>query len=157
MAETPVEPFAATRKGVTDLLPAATFPETLAVGQKGVTLTMVDGYLADVSRAAAAQLTGYTRLSAEYRTSIVEGARALVHSGAASYAQAARFPEKVGKTDDGYAELLWKRYVDGLRDLSALLAGWLADDTKVDTPTVVSTGQVLLNFPPARITERTGF
>lgn len=153
----PVEPFGATRKGVTDLLPGATFPEALGVGQKGVTLTMIDGYLVDVSGKAAAQLAGYTRLKEEYRTAIVNDARGLVHNGAASYAQAARFPEKVGKTDDGYAELLWSRFTTGLRDLSALLASWLTDDSKVEAAPETRAGQVALNFPPARITEHTGF
>lgn len=151
----PIQPFDARLSGVTGLLPQATFPDALGVGQKGVTKAMIDGYITDLTGRVLVRVAGWERLNADYQAAVKAAARDAIHNGAASYAQAARFPEQADKTDESYATVLWSRYVEGVEQLEQLVAGWLNDPDKA-TPEGTS-GTAGWYFPPARITEDTRF
>lgn len=155
MADTdPIGPFAATVAGVIGLLPQATFPDVLAVGQKGVTKPMIAGYIGDLSGQVLLRIAGYDRLDQTFKDAAIAAAKEAVHTAAASYAQAARFPEQANKADDGYAEVLWDRYKAALDTLAAQVTAWLSD---LDKATPEPSEGALWSFPDAQITETTGF
>jgi hypothetical protein len=151
----PVAPFDATVAGVIALLPQASFPDVLAVGQKAVTKTDIYGYVEDVTGQVRLRIADYTRLKEELQPIVTAAARDIVHNGAGAYTQDARFPEKSGKTRDSYAEVLWTRYQEGLAQLEKQVAAWLRDEDKA-TPDGGGSGPGWC-FPPPAITENTGF
>lgn len=122
------DPWGATVDGVAALLPAAAIPDELAAGQKAVTRAHVQAWVDQLAARVALRLAGWDTLKDAGRRDHVRAAAAdLVHHGAAAYVEAARFPERAGKTDESYSAVLWARYVDGLAELAALLEGWLSD------------------------------
>lgn len=126
----PIAPWDATVQGVMDLLPAATFPVTLEAGKKGITQAMIASYIGEVSGRVSARLVGWEALSGTTAAAITTAARDLTEQGAASYAQAARFPEQSSpRNTDGYAAVLWARFTTGLDLLAARVAEELTDPT----------------------------
>lgn len=153
MADDPIPPFDATVAGVQALLPHATFVDEKGVGQKALSTADVATFVEDITGRVQARLGHrWETLDEPLLTVIHAAGRDVVHNGAASYAQAARFPEQADKALDTYAEVLWQRYLDGLDALAAMVAGWVDDETP-DGGTGVPVG----SFPCARITEDTRF
>lgn len=152
MADTdPLGPFGATVQGVIDLLPHATFPETLNPGQKGVSKAMVAGYVMELSGRVDLKLVDRDRLTGEGRVVQVEAAaRDAIHNGAASYAQAARFPEQSAPNSDGYAGVLWARFETAVKDVAGLVDAWLVDSDDATPEEGTSPGY---SFPCAQATE----
>lgn len=161
-ASDPVPPFGATVAGVEALLPDATIYDVLPAGRKGVTKAQTAAWLDELSGRVAIRLGGWARLRATVLdgepvdaatpyTQLVDAARTVVHNGAASYVEAARFPERAAAADTSYAGVLWARFTDGLADL----AGWLerelaeADNVDVVEPGPVDADAPLGNFPAA--------
>lgn len=157
---TPIAPWGATVGGVVDLLPQAAFPETLSPGQKGVSKVMVTRYLTELSGMVALRLAGYERLTDEARqAAVLTAARDLVHNGAASYAQAARFPEQASPNKDSYSTILWERYRAGLELLATQLDEWLEDpdDATPEGPAADGLGASYGQFPDPYFHERMAF
>lgn len=128
MADTdPIGAFDATVQGVINLLPNAVFPDSLEPGRLGVTKAQLGGYLTDVSGRVTARLVDYEKLTEEQKATVDLAARDLVHNGAASYAQSARYPEQAGRSRDGLAAVLWARFESGLDDLAELVADMVGD------------------------------
>lgn len=157
----PTEPYDATVEGVRALLPHATIPDSLPAGGRGVTTSHVAAWLAELSGRVDLRLAGWRRLRVA-RTEQEESdnhpspserftaaARDLVHNGAASYTEAARYPERAGVTDTSYAAVLWNRYTSGLDDLEAWLTDELAtgDEGEVDPETGTAYGDPGYSFP----------
>lgn len=147
--DTPVEPFGATGKGAADLVPEARLipGDTVPAGKYGVTEAQVEAWVRELTGAVALRLAGWQGLSAtpvapettSDRDQLIAYARTIVHNGAASYLEAARFPERASNADTSYAAVLWARYRDGLADL----AGWLEarlDEGTVTEPTPPDAG-----------------
>ncbi len=148
-------PFQATVRGVTDLLPAARFVQELEPGKRGVTLPMVASFIDEITARVALRMAGIERLVDDLEDTVRAGARELVHLGAASRAQAARYPEQSAKNSDSYAAVLWDQFESGLEALLGELAVQLDDPGAVEAPTP---GQgVRVSFPPPRFTETMGF
>lgn len=127
-ADTPHEPFGATVTKVAALVPSAAIRDELPAGQRGVTTEQVEDWLDELSRKVDLRLSGRDRLKDESRLeALLDAARGVVLSGAASYVEAARFAERAAVADTSYAEVLWRRHESGLKDLAVLLAEWLAD------------------------------
>lgn len=132
-APPPVAPFGATVAGVLALTPEATLVTAaqLVAGRRGVTEADVIGWLEGLSARVSLRLDGWERLEAVVidgadslpdRAILIAQARDLVHNGAASYLEAARYPERAAKADTSYAAVLWARFEGGLE----LLYGWLS-------------------------------
>lgn len=119
--------YEATLQGVADLLPQMSLLEALNPGQRGVTYAMAKGYVLEITGRVQARLINFHRLNGDAQGRIRKGAKDLVHNGAASYAQAARFPEQAQPNTDGYATVLWNRFSTGLDDLVKLCDQLLAD------------------------------
>lgn len=159
-----VPPFGATREGVLALVPevrlraADTEP---APGQYGITAAHVDSWIDDLTDSVAMALDGWERLSnvAVYGddnvTVVVLGdrdrlrgsARTLIHNGVASYVEAARHPERAAVNDTSYAEVLWRRYTDGLDRLVLWFRGRLANPEDGDELGGVAHGGPAFGFP----------
>lgn len=142
--------WGATPDGVSALLPHATITDTLAPGQKGVTTADVQLWIDDLSARVAARVIGWDSLRIEYQDAVRSTAADLVHNGAASYAEAARFPERASNQHGGtsYPEILWERYTSGLEALAAQVTEWLAESgTEPDGRRTGPSGV----FPPATI------
>lgn len=151
----PVPPFEASVPAVIALLPHATFPTSLAVGQRAVTQGMIRQYVEDVTAAVQLRIEGWERLRDDLQPLVIAAARNVVHQGAAAYTQDARFPEKSAKSADSYAEVLRDRYVRDLADLEAKVRGWLADESQaVDDGGGQGIG---FTFPAPSILDTTGF
>ena len=130
-AEDPVDPFGANVAGVQALIPDATLVETLNVGQKAITKDQARQWLVELTGHALIRLSRYTQLGDETeprRVALVAMARDILHNGAASYVEAARYPERAGKAEESYEGVLWRRYQQGLTSLEAQLDEWLDDD-----------------------------
>lgn len=157
---TPVEPFDATVAGVQALLPHATLYDALPTGRRGVTTANVTAWLTELSNRVDLRLSGWRRLRATATAEeeaaghpaplarLTAYARDLVHNGAASYAEAARFPERADTTDTAYAGVLWARFTSGLDELTA----WLKDELTVEGelepgPDAGIGGDVAYSFP----------
>jgi hypothetical protein len=124
----PIEPFGASVSGVSALVPAAPVLDALQPGQKGVTAAQVALWVEELSEAVDLRLAGRERLRNEARlASLLKAARGVIHNGAASYLESARFAERAAVADTTYGEVLWKRYTDGLRELVDMLTAWLSD------------------------------
>lgn len=167
-ASDPVPPFAATVDGVRALLPDAQILDTLPPGRRGVTAGQVAGWLAELSGRADLRLTAWRRLRAEPtdiedlageqapRARFEAAMRDAVHNGAASYTEAARFPERAALSDTSYAAVLWARYTLALAELEAWMAVEL-DDTDADDTAIEpghTAGTVAFSFPPVNRWER---
>src|SRR4051812_38659784 len=128
-ADTPHLPFGATVAGVAALVPSAPIRDEIPAGQKGITTAQVEAWLDELSNTVDLRLTGRERLrSDERKAALVDAAKGIVQTGAASYVEAARFSERAAVADTSYAEVLWRRYQSALGELVALLASWLADE-----------------------------
>lgn len=139
MPETPAPPFGATLDGVKALIPHAAVVETLGPGDRGVTAAQARAWVASLSSAVDLRLTGWNLLRAAPtaeetaagqpapQARLKAAAADLVHQGAASYLEAARFPERARPADTSYAEVLWRRYTEGLEALTAWLETELED------------------------------
>ena len=134
----PVPPFGATVAGVLALVPEAKLVTQADrdAGRHGVTVEDVLGWLAGLSATVSLRLDGWEQLEAATtdeldslpdRELFVARARDLVHNGAASYLEAARYPERAGRAGTSYDTVLWARFEAGLLEL----AGWLS--RRVDT------------------------
>lgn len=156
---TPVGPFGATVKGVTDLAPHARLATApLAPGQYGVTRETVVRWLEELSGNLAIRLDGWRRLADTLapedvdvdpplltdRQQFARYARDLVQNAAASYLEDARHPERAEPNGTQYGAVLWARYTTGLDELEAWLIRRLNDPTADDA----NRPRVLANFPP---------
>lgn len=140
----PVPPWAATVQGVRDLVPDATiYPDgAVPAGRRAVTEGQVRTWLVGLSGRASITLDGWERLSSTVdpgavlsdRDRFADLARDAVHNAAASYVEAARFPEQQGKAQGSYSAVLWARYEQTLADLGVWLERRLADPVTGDTP-----------------------
>lgn len=156
----PVAPFGATVAGVLALVPEAVVPKAAELnGRKAVTEEQVVEWLGGLSSRLSVRLDGWERLSTEVedpelipdREQFLTHARDLVHNGAGSYLEAARYPERAGKSTTSYDAVLWARYVDGLADLAAWLERRLAAGDATN-PVRVELDQPAHSFPPASFT-----
>ncbi len=159
----PAPPFAATVAGVRALIPEATIPDVLPAGRKGVITAQVTGWLTELSNRVDLRVAGWRRLRVDQNTAeAADGtpapldrfkgaARDVVHNGAASYTEAARYPERARVADSSYAGVLWERFETGLAELAAWVDTELTGDD-VDTG-VIEPGNdpdtPAGNFPPA--------
>ena len=124
----PTPPWGATLDGVGALIPDWKIPATLTPGQTGLSAAQVEGWIVELSGIASLRLTGYATISDPDRVSALTSAvRAAIHNGAASYVEAARHPDRAGKGDTSYSDVLWARFTGGLDALEALLGTWLTD------------------------------
>lgn len=150
--DTPVDPFGATVAGVQALLPDAQFVDTLGVGQKAVTKAQVRVWLVELTGHVMLRLSRYVELSEVQQTVIVNMAADIAHNGAASYAEAARYPERTGKADTTYAAVLWARYTMMLNTLGGQLDEWLGDQANGGTA-----GGISGSFPCPQVRDYQGF
>lgn len=174
MTETaaPRGPFGATVDGVIALVPTARLLDDTAVpvpvptgglepgrggGTFAVSVSTVAAWVEELSARLALRLDGWQRLTAtpvapettSDRDQLVAFARDLVHNGAASYLEAARYPERSAAATTSYAAVLWARFESGLADLSTWLERRLEDGTDVaDAPALA--GVPAASFPPPR-------
>lgn len=156
-----VAPFGAHVAGVLALVPEARVPKAAEVpaGRHAVTEEQVLEWLVGLSARLAVRLDGWERLKVEPeepetlsdRDTFVAHAADLVHNGAASYLEAARYPERAGKSTTSYDAVLWQRFVDGLDDLAAWLERRLAAGDAT-TPGGADTPVPAHSFPPASFT-----
>lgn len=159
----PVAPWDATVAGVADLLPDAKLYDTaeaIPAGRRGVTRAQVRTWLVGLSGRASIALDGWEKLS----TTVDEGAelsdrdrfadlaRDAVHNGAASYVEAARFPEAQGKAASSYAAVLWARYEATLADLGKWLELRLADPLELEPEAQAAATVIDYSFPPVSFT-----
>lgn len=167
----PVVPYGANLAGVKALVPEAPVPEALGPGDRGVTAPQVRTWIASLSARVDVRLSGWRRLrtvataaeiaagEAPPRDRLEVAAADLVHNGAASYLEAARFPERASKADTSYAEVLWRRFVDGLDELTAWLAAELDNDAggtqPGDVEPAAGAGGLGYSFPAASFTPET--
>lgn len=163
----PTPPFGASVDGVQGLVPEARLLEQPPASptSRGVTRGQVEGWLEELTGVVELRLDGWRGLRAEAspeevaagvdapRVRLVRWARAAIQTAAASYVEAARFPERASKADTSYAEVLWRRY----ESLIADLATWLTDALEDGTPggDVTGTGGAAGSFPPASFTPDT--
>jgi hypothetical protein len=146
--------FGATVTGVTDHLPAARFVEQLEPGRRGVTYAQVAGFVDEITARVSVRLDQLGRLVDDLEDAVIAAARELVHIGAASRAQAARFPEQSARNADAYAAVLWAQFESGLDELEAELTEQLAGPGNTDGPLPVVPGsRIAMSFPPPRITD----
>lgn len=75
-------------------------------------------------------------------------ARTVAKNRAASYAEAARHPERAAKADTSYADVLWRRYELGLADLVAWWKAHRPTTAGTDPATGTPTGHASAMFPP---------
>lgn len=158
----PVEPFDATVAGVRNLLPHADIVDTLPTGRRGVTTGMVAAWLAELSGKVDLRLSGWRRLRAQQTIEeaaaghdaplarFMGAARDIVHNGAGSYTEAARFPERATSEESSYSGVLWQRYQDGLAELAA----WLEEELttpggEVEPGPDVASASPAYSFPDA--------
>lgn len=161
----PVPPFGTTVAGVLALVPEAKLvtEEAKAAGAKGVTELDVLGWLDGLSATVSLRLDGWEQLEAVAtdeldslpdRELFVARARDLVHNGAASYLEAARYPERAGRAGTSYDTVLWARFEAGLLEL----AGWLSRRVDTGDSGVASAAPSLAysfpepSFTPGRLT-----
>ncbi|KWW97404.1 hypothetical protein LI90_4376 (plasmid) [Carbonactinospora thermoautotrophica] len=122
------EPWGASVDGAAALVPEATIPDTLQPGQRGVTRAQVEQWVTDLCQRVLVRLAGWERIRDDARRAAVQAAaRDLVHQGVASYIEGARHPERAGLSETSYAAVLWRRFTEGLEELAAQVAEWLAD------------------------------
>lgn len=157
-----VPPWDANVDGVRDLLPDATIYRdgTVPAGRRGVTEPQVRTWLVGLSGRASLYLDGWEKLS----TTVDEGAelsdrqrfadlaRDAVHNGAASYVEAARYPEQQGKAATSYAAVLWSRYEAVLEELKRWLDVRLAAPAELDPTATTAGGEPAYYFPPPSFT-----
>lgn len=169
MASTdPVDPFGALLAGVKALVPEAPLPEALAAGERGVTAGQVVAWIGSLSSQVDLRLTGWRRLrdvaTAEEeaagelapRARLEAAAADLVQNGAASYLEAARFPERARPADSSsYAAVLWARYVDGLTALAGWLTAELEDASPPDDVLTARPSGLAYSFPDPSFTPDT--
>lgn len=134
----PVPPFGATVAGVLALVPEAKLITAAdrTAGRFGVTADDVLEWLAGLSARVSRTLDGWEQLEAVTtddadslpdRALLIAEARDAVHNGAASYLEAARYPERAGRAGTSYDTVLWARFERILEELYA----WLR--VRVDT------------------------
>lgn len=164
----PVPPFSATVDGAAALVPEATLPEALGPGERGVTVGQVAAWVASLSGRLEVRLTGWRRLrdvptdeetaagDLAPRDRLRAAAADLVHNGAASYLEAARFPERAAQSDTSYAAVLWARFVEGEDLLATWLEAELDTDGAGDGDVVdLGLGGIGYSFPAASFTPDT--
>ncbi len=152
-----VPPFGATVDGVRALIPEAVIPDEAPPRSKLVVSGQVVVWLADLSRRVSLRLAGWEALRlvqtdaeallglAAPRERLAAYARDLVHNGAASYTESARHPERA---QDGYAAVLWTRFLDGLGELRL----WMAAELEAQTPGIGGEASFpLASFTPERL------
>lgn len=157
----PVLPWGSTVAGVRDLLPDATiYPAgALPAGRRGVTEPQTRTWLVGLTGRASLYLDGWEKLSDTVedgaslsdRQRFADLARDAVQNGAASYVEAARFPEQQTKATTSYAAVLWERYEATLAQLKT----WLDDRLSagiVDPTTGAVTAAIEFDFPPPSFT-----
>lgn len=172
----PVGPFGATVAGAMALLPDTTLaPERPAplAGARGqitrvITVGEVRGWVQELTATVALRVDGWTRLSDQVdpalypvsdRGQLVLEARRLVHSGVASYVEAAHARANTSPTTEAgsYAAVLWGRFEDGLADLTGWLVGRLAGMDPTDEPEGSLSALAVGHFPPPSIGRGTRF
>lgn len=152
-AEDPVDPFGANLAGVQALIPEVELLDTLAIGQRGVTKDQVRVWLVELTGHVLLRLSQYTELTDTARQDVVVAmARDILHNGVASYAEAAAFPERTGRAETSYDQVLWKRYLDDRAALEAQIDEWL-DGQNANT----GAGGISASFPCAAVPDGIGF
>jgi len=150
-ADTPVEPFDANLAGVQALIPEVELLDTLAIGQRGVTKDQVRVWLVELTGHVLLRLSRYTALDDVRQDVVVAMARDILHNGAASYAEAAAFPERTGRAETSYDQVLWKRYLGDRDALEAQVDEWL------DAGGGPGAGGISASFPCPAIPDSIGF
>lgn len=138
-------PFDVQPGDVAALVPEATIPDTLAPGQRGVTLGHVTNWILRLSAVAELRLHGWDALPDAKAQRVKTAARIAVADGVAGMLEAARAPERAGLADTSYAAVLWARWQAGIDTLARQVTGWLAD-----TP-ATSHAQPAAAFPPPTV------
>ena len=151
-AEQAVEPFGANVAGVQALIPEVELLDTLAIGQRGVTKDQVRVWLVELTGHVLLRLSRYTELSEIRQGVVVAMARDILHNGAASYAEAAAFPERTGRAETSYDQVLWKRYLGDRDALEAQVDEWLDEQDGGS-----GAGGISASFPCVAIPDWIGF
>lgn len=96
-----------------------------------ITSTQVEAWIRQVSSRVTTRLKRFYLVSPDvpFYLTVLSSARDVVANGAASYAYAAAAPEKASTADTtSYAEVLWRRYLDGLEVLEEMVDDWVKDN-----------------------------
>jgi hypothetical protein len=156
-------PFGASIAGALALLPDASLPVAAATDAytravvRPVTIDDAERWLAESTAHVVVKLDGWGRLSQREpvegglsdRAALALRARALIHDHVAHVIEATR-GRGDGDTLTGYAELLLRRYTEGLDELVAWLPGRLAGGDPSEPAPGDDFAQLLEGLPAAR-------
>jgi hypothetical protein len=106
--------------------PAAVVDPVFFKADRSISVSEVEGWIADVAGRVSLRLADLGKITDEARRATLgKAARDATVNGAASYLVAAAHP--LGQTNDGsgYAALLWSRYESALEGAGGVLDGWI--------------------------------